>query len=219
MKKKFIATIACLSLIMGLSTSAMAWSIAPVDMDTVEMKVDFEASDWAIDELALAYEADLIPSLTGNPEFTDTLTRIQFAELIVNMVELLDDEIVAASTDTFTDCSSEAVLKAYEAGIVNGTSDTTFEPSVKTNREEIATMIARSIDYIATQTGTNLAPNTGDLSAFTDASEVSSWAYESVSILAANGIMNGTSTTTLSPSEETTVEMGIVLVYRLFSLV
>lgn len=217
MKKRLLSLIICATLIMSFSTSALAWSIAPVDMSEVE--VDIGASDWAVDELTAAYAAGLVPALTGEPAFTDNLTRLQFAELVVNMVELITGDIAAASADTFTDCTSEAVLKAFSAGIINGITDTTFEPNTTTNREQIATMMARAITYITEQTGTNLAPNSGDLSAFTDASDVSYWASDSVATLAANGIMNGTSDTTLSPKSETSVEMAIVLVYRLFQLV
>ncbi len=64
----------------------------------------------------------------------------------------------------------------------------------------------------------NLAPETSDLTAFTDATEVSSWVEDAVARLAANGIMNGT-TTTLSSQDTTSVEMSILLLYRISLLI
>lgn len=175
-------------------------------------------SDWALEEVTAALDANLVPELTDSPRYTDALTRLQFAQLIVNTVEQITGEIVPADSDTFTDTDSEAVLKAYATGIINGMTETTFQPDTTTNREQIATMISRAIDYMETETGVNLAPVVGNLTAFTDATEVSSWAVDAVARLATNGIMNGTSTTTLSPQDTTSVEMSILLCYRLYIL-
>lgn len=64
--------------------------------------------------------------------------------------------------------------------------------------------------------GLNLVPNTADLGKFTDKDQVSSWALEGVGALAANGIMSGTSATTLSPKASCPIEQSIVLIYRLY---
>lgn len=53
-------------------------------------------------------------------------------------------------------------------------------------------------------------------STFTDQAQVSTWALEGMGTLAANGIMAGTSATTLSPKNACTVEQSILLVYRVY---
>ena len=60
------------------------------------------------------------------------------------------------------------------------------------------------------------APAAPDLTRFTDRDEVSSWALDGVGLLAANGIMNGTGATTLSPKNPCTIEQSILLIYRLY---
>lgn len=174
-------------------------------------------SSWAVSEVEAAMNAGLVPALTGNPGFTDAITREQFAELVVQSVEvMLDRELEAAPSNTFSDSSNASVLKASQTGIVNGVGAGKFEPKTTTNREQIATMIFRAIRYIETESGKTVAPNTGSLAGFTDQNKVSAWAVEGVSTLAANSIMNGTSATTLSPAKDCTVEESILLCYRLY---
>ena len=177
-------------------------------------------SSWAVSEVESAMESGLLPKLTGNPNFTDSITREQFAELVVNMTEkALDKEIEAAANNTFTDTTNEAVLKAYKAGIINGVGDNKFAPETTTNREQIATMIYRATEYLKTQTNKDLTPNAGNIDKFTDKANISNWAVEGVGKLAANDIMNGTSATTASPKASCTVEQSILLIYRVYGKV
>lgn len=202
-------------------TSASAWSVEKQDLTEVEVEFDEgvlqEPSDWAKSEVELALAAGLIPKLTGNPAYTDTITREQFAELIVQSVEvMLDEELEAAPSSTFSDSTNPSVLKASQSGIVNGVGEGKFEPKTTTNREQIATMIFRAIQYVEKDTGKVVAPNAGSLAGFTDKDDVSSWAVEGVGTLATNSIMNGTSATELSPAKDCTVEESILLCYRLY---
>ena len=215
--KRFISLFLTCTLILSLSVTAFAWTSHPVDPDKVE--IDIGASDWAEAELVEAYKASLIPNLTGNPKFTDSITRLQFAELVVNMVEkALKQEIQPLPSGRFTDCDDLAIRKAAAAGIVNGMSETTFVPNQTTNREQIATMVARAIAYMEEASGEDMTPAAGSIDKFDDKGQVSSWAKDGVGLLAANGIMNGTSATKLSPKNPCTVEQSILLVLRVYNL-
>lgn len=195
-----------------LVVPALAWEATPVDMSQVQ--VDNGASSWAKSELQAAYEAGLVVDLNGNPGFQDTIDRLQFAQLAVNLVEVLNGEAIApAAADTFSDCDHEAVLKAYAAGIVQGVGDGLFDPSGKLTREQLATMLYRAWGTLGDQT-----PSAG-LAGYTDAANVSSWAADAVGSLAASGIMKGTSDTTLTPQGPCTIEQSILLVYRLYQQV
>lgn len=215
MKRIFAAALSALLITASLCTSAFAWKSNPVNMDKVE--VDVGASDWAVEELAAAGKAGIVPNLNGNPKFSDSITRLQFAQLAVAFSEkALGKEIAPAAMETFSDCKDPAVLKAYAAGIVSGVGDNKFAPDTTTNREQIAAMIYRAITYIEKETGKAFTTKTTDLAKFTDNSDVSSWAMESVGVLASNGIMSGTSATTLSPKNPCTVEQSILLIYRVY---
>lgn len=181
------------------------------------VNVEEYISDWARADVEAARAAGLIPSLTGAPAYGDSITREQFAQLVVQFLETaLGQALPAAPADTFTDCRNPAVLKAYAAGVISGVGAGKFSPEATTNREQIATMINRAIDYYNAQTGEDLAPAAPDLSGFVDAGAVSAWAADSMGRLVANKIMAGTSVIALQPKGYCTVEQSIVLLYRLY---
>lgn len=162
---------------------------------------------------------DKTGALTDQLAFTQAITREQFAQLIVNLTEkALGKELAQAPSDTFIDTSSPAILKAYQAGIITGMGDGTFEPKT-TNREQIAAMIYRAVQYMEKETGKALTPAAGSAEAFQDKAQISDWAVEGVGKLAANAIMNGTSQSTASPKQSCTVEQSILLLSRLYQKV
>jgi len=173
-------------------------------------------SEWARPEIENADAAGLITPSLGEV-YTKDITRGQFAELIVNMVEkVTQKEIEAAPDTTFIDTSDISVLKAYASNIVNGVDENIFEPDTLITREQIATMLYRAINYIENETGNEYVTKNDNLDNYTDKDMVSSWALSAVGVLANNEIMKGTSETTLSPQNNASIEQCIVLVYRLF---
>ena len=150
---------------------------------------------------------------------TRNITRLQFAELIVNLTEKITGKTIRpAPVDTFTDCTDTDVLKAYAAGIVNGIDINKFAPNTTASREQITVMLARAIDYIETETDKSYTSAAPDTSKYVDWNQVSVWAADDVALLAANGIINGTSDTTLSPKAFCTVEQCVLLIYRFFTM-
>lgn len=219
MKKSLKKICAAVLSVLTLTSSAFALKVTPIDTDKAfseEIRKAEAISDWAESEVNAAYVAGLVPALSDNPGYQDAITREQFAELVVQAVTVICGEPETAPADTFTDTKNPAVLKAYQAGIVTGVGDNKFAPKQTTNREQIATMIARAIAYIKAETGTDLAPAAGDLSKYTDKAQVSGWAVDGVGLLASNGIMKGTSDTTLSPKASCTVEQSILFVFRMY---
>ena len=174
-------------------------------------------SDWAKPEIDKADAAGLIPVLAGEPGWRDTARRVHFAQIVVQLVEtVLDEKLAKAPEDTFYDCSDEAVLKAYKAGIINGIGDDKFDPKSGVSREQLATMLWRAAEYIQKRgEGKTLKKGAG-LDGYADKDSVSDYAVEAVAALAENGIMKGTSETTLSPQDGCTIEQSVLLVYRLF---
>lgn len=206
-----------------LSVPAFAWTVDEVNWNEVDVTMEEPTSaptntpsGWAKSGIEAATAAGLAPALTGNPGFQDTITREQFAELVVCMAEKVQGGELDAAGWAFSDSSNPAVLKAYAAGIVAGVGENRFDPTAKTNREQIATMIARAISNLEVRKGKDITPAATDIGKFSDKGAVSGWAVEGVGTLAANGIMAGTSATTLSPKEPCTVEQSILLLYRVF---
>ncbi len=215
--KRFLSA-ALLAVLLSTQVMAFTFEQVPVeDLFAPEVIERERVSDWAIEEFEKAESLGLVPFLTDQPAFTGSITREQFAELIVNLVEkVLGRQLDTAPEDTFTDSTNTAVLKACEAGIINGVGEGLFDPKDITNREQIATMIYRAAQYLAEQTGKDLTPNAGSIEVFADKAGISGWAAEGVGKLAANDIMKGTSATTASPKEACTVEQSVLLIYRVY---
>lgn len=198
----------------GLSIPAIADLTTP-NKTTLDLQQK-NVSDWAIEEVKLAQQAGLITEHTGE-NYTVKITRFQFAELITNMVELVTGkEIAPAAVDSFIDCTEISVLKANAAGIVLGVGNNVFDPDSTTNREQIATMVARAIEFIEAETGKNYTPKVPDIDRFSDRRDISNWAAYGVGLLAANDIMKGVSSTVAGPKMPCTIEQSILLVYRFF---
>lgn len=207
------------------NVSLLTAPVKPIKSTTIEKPVTPVApvvsetsipSAWAAATITSAKEAGLVPVLTGTYKYQSAITREQFAELAVAMVSAVCGKPELTGEKTFTDCSNPDVLLAAELGIVSGVGEGKFAPKTTINREQIASMVDRAIKYIYEQKGIDLTPKASDISKFVDKGQVSNWAKESVGTLVANGIMSGTSATTLSPKDSCTVEQSIMLLYRVY---
>ena len=177
-------------------------------------KADFEASDWAQEELARADELGLIPDCLEGEDLTADITRAEFAAVAVKVYEALSGTAALPNTvNPFTDTSDIEVLKAYNLGITNGTSATEFSPDALLNREQAATMLTRTFKR-ATMNGWTLQSD-GQFAltytkpaAFADDKDISAWAKDSVYFMAANGIINGVGNNKFAPKNVTTEEQA-----------
>ena len=146
-----------------------------------------KASDWAVKELESASKAKLIPALFDNEDLTTNITRKEFAHVAVKMYENISGQkAVAIATNPFTDTTDLEVLKAYNIGITNGTTDTTFSPDSLITREQMATMMTRAL----TKAGKNTARPT-DAKLFADDVVFSNYAKDSIYYMSSIEIIKG----------------------------
>ncbi|MFR2521183.1 MAG: 5'-nucleotidase C-terminal domain-containing protein [Evtepia gabavorous] len=95
---------------------------------------------------------------------------------------------------------TEAVIWASENGITAGTSETTFSPTNSLTREQLATFFYRFADF----ENPDPIEITGDLTGFTDAGQVASYATDAMKWAIGEGLISGTTETTLSPKATAT---------------
>lgn len=106
---------------------------------------------------------------------------------------------------------SDAVSWAYTNNIVNGVSGNSFAPHSPMTREQLVTVLFRMAQGKVTVSGFPVA----DLSGYYDEAEISPWAYDAMQWAVAEGIISGTSQTTLSPQKTATRAEVAAILYRM----
>ena len=119
-----------------------------------------------------------------------TTTRAQIVQILYN----LEGEPKVSGTTPFTDLTQnwykDAVLWAYQTGVVSGTSATTFAPDLPVTREQIAVIL---MGYAEKVLGVTRTWTPADLSGFPDAGSVSGWAKDALADAVALGLISGAS--------------------------
>ena len=97
---------------------------------------------------------------------------------------------------------TDAVIWAFQNGIVNGTTPTTFEPEEPVTREQIATILYRR----------ESAPEVKqDLSAFVDTDQISSYAHAAMQWAVAEGVIKGDGNRLNAKGDATRAEIATML--------
>ena len=170
------------------------------------------ASDWAKPELEKADKNKLIPDMLNGKDFTSNITRREFAATCVKLYEKISGKKgTKASTNPFTDTTDAEVLKAYNLGITNGTSDTTFSPDALITREQMATMMTRALNKAGIDTTIDV---NGVSDKFADHSEISSWALDSVYFMSARGVIKGVGENRFNVKGNATREQALAISTR-----
>ena len=177
------------------------------DVDVTQMFSDV-TRNWAYPGIQYCVTHKLMGS-TGGDKFAPTMTttRAQIVQILYN----LEGEPKVSGTTPFTDLTQDwyqdAVLWAYQTGVVAGTGDgTTFDPDLPVTREQIAVILMEYTDWILNIQRT-WTP--ADLSTFPDADSVSDWAKDALADAVALGLISGASNggqTLLEPQGSATRE-------------
>ena len=168
-------------------------------------------SDWAIPEINNAIQEGLVTDKV-TVDFSRPITREEFCELAVKLYEAISGNAApAAPANTFTDTQNPEILKAFQLKIVNGTGQGLFSPGNPISRQEIATMLLRTVKAAVPALDTS-APNAP---AFVDSGDIADWAREGVNYFASKEIIKGANGAFM-PKANTTCEAAIALVKRTF---
>ncbi|MFR7870773.1 MAG: S-layer homology domain-containing protein [Oscillospiraceae bacterium] len=159
-------------------------------VDVTEMFTDVSHS-WADDGIQYCVTHQLMSGI-GNDLFGPklTTTRAQIVQILYN----LEGEPKVSGTTPFTDLTQDwyqdAILWAYQTGVVAGTSSTTFAPDQPVTREQIAVIL---MEYMTRVLKLERTWTPADLSIFPDAGSVSDWAKDAMADAVALGLISGAS--------------------------
>ena len=162
---------------------------------------DVTEGDWFYDAVRYAYENGLMDGVGDNLFAPNSETTR--AQLVTILYRLAGQPAVSGDLP-FTDVEAgtwytDAVAWAAANGIVNGVSETEFAPGKDITREQLATILFR----YAEAKGYDVSAR-ADLSAYTDADQIQSYAAESVAWAVAEGLIQGFEDNTLRPAGNAT---------------
>ncbi|TXK80322.1 S-layer homology domain-containing protein [Paenibacillus sp. N3.4] len=172
---------------------------------------DVPSGHWAanvIKELAAKQIVNGTSATTFEPG--RNVTRAEFTSLLVRALKLTATGQLSFTDVKSTDWYAEAIAIAVKAGVVNGKSETVFDPNAQITREEMVTMMMRAYGSIhGNQTSGNASAT------FTDEAEVSTWAISYVNQAAELLLVQGRTAGVFEPKGITTRAEAAQVIYNL----
>lgn len=177
-------------------------SFALIEDETVKANfADVAADAWYADAVQYVYENGMM-SGTSETTFSPDLTTTR--GMIVTILYRLENEPAVTGTTAFTDVAADqyyanAVAWAAQNGIVSGTTATTFAPNNAITREQMAAILYRYAQFKGYDVSVK-----ADLSVYTDAAQVSTYATDAMAWANGAQLITGTSQTMQTPASNAT---------------
>lgn len=154
---------------------------------------DVAAEDWYAGAVGFVTRKGLMNGSDGAFAPMGTLNRAMMVTVLYRMAgSPTVEQNIAFSDVAAGDWYADAVAWAVEQGITTGTSATTFQPTGRITREQLAVFLHR---YAGKPDAA------ADLAAYRDAASVGSYAVDAMAWANAAGFLTGTSADTLSPGQ------------------
>jgi len=170
------------------------------------------SSHWAYTEMNYLINEEIMKGdESGNYRLNDSVNRAEFATFLVRALKLPE----VSTPSTFNDVHADAwyynfINQASYYGLIKGDEKGNFNPNGKINRQEMAAMIKRALDYRG-------IPSAAISISFNDNAKIASWAYSDVQNVVSLKLMGGQPGNLFAPQASATrAEAGVVL-YRLLN--
>ena len=146
-----------------------------------------------------------------------TMTRAEFATIIVRGLGLPAKSNAKFADVTLGDWFYDFVNTANFCGIVNGVSDTEFNPNGTITREEAAVMVARAAKLCGNDTDVEVFAARDILAGFMDYVKASDWAVSSLAFCYDEGILSD-EVMEIKPKEAVTRAEIAQMLYNMLAL-
>ena len=175
---------------------------------------DVEESAWYADAVQFVFEQGLMTGVSKT-NFGPDLTTTR--GMIVTMLYRLQGE-PEVGVGCFSDVNAaayyaDAVTWAAENDIVSGYGNMIFGPNDAITREQLAAILYRYCEAMGYEISAR-----SDLSAYSDADSISSWATDVISWAHAMGLINGVSKTELAPQATATRAQVAAILERFLTI-
>jgi len=165
-----------------------------VDRNFTEISLKDIDGHWAANDIQKLCKTGILKGYEdGRFDPDNSITRAEFAVILSRAFSLnAKSETLAFSDITPSDWYYTAVMKAMQAGVINGF-DGRFNPELPISRQDMCVMLYRAIG-----TDDSFEPE------FSDSETISGYAKGAVGYLAKSGIVNGTDGNCFSPFDTAT---------------
>lgn len=183
--------------------------------DTTVTSYNSEVSQWSSPEMEEAYSVGLIPENLVGENLTKPVSRAEFAAISVKLYESLVGSSASGVNTPFVDIGSNKnktdIEKAYALNIAIGVSDSEFAPDDGLTREQLATMLCRTIKKYkfegwSTETDSEYYLDSEGVKKFADDDLISDYAKPSVYYMVKMGIIKGIDENHFAPRNTTAEE-------------
>lgn len=167
---------------------------------------------WAREDIIEMYQKGIVAGITETTFEPDRqITRAEFATLLARGLGL-STGVSAGFLDVEPGLwYTQYINAACSAGLICGY-EGYFRPDDNITREEMAVMIEKTYSFLGKEKAT------GAIVRFSDAAEISEWAYESVDVAATAGLISGNPDGTFCPKNNATRAECTSLVKRILEL-
>ena len=162
--------------------------------------LDIAPNAWYKDAVQYAYDNGLMTGVSAT-EFAPeaTTTRAMIVSILARLENVTSAESAGFSDVSDGDWYATAVNWAANVGVVNGYEDNTFRPNTAITREQLAAILMNYASY----KGQDVSAR-ADLSTYSDAATISSWANDVMQWAVAEGLISGMTEDTLQPQGNAT---------------
>ena len=202
MKKLFCMILAALMLV-GTVAAVSAADASPFS--------DVKTTRWSYGAINYAVEKGYMNGI-GDGKFdpAGSMTR----GMVVTVLYRREGSPAVTFRNDFSDVKagkyySDAVIWAKDEGVVNGITETTFEPNGKITREQLATMLSRFSERCLVS-----VPERADLSGYPDNDRIHSYAKDAMAWANEANLIKGMNDGTLSPRGNATREQFATILKR-----
>ncbi|MCT4604648.1 MAG: S-layer homology domain-containing protein [Marinisporobacter sp.] len=188
-------------------------------IDKTEAKItfkDLENYGWAKEAIeAMATKG--IVSGRSNEKFDPAanITRAEFATLVTKMMGYTTENMDMPFTDVDKDAwYYDYIGAAYKNGLINGRSETLFDPNGNITRQEMAVIVAKVLEKKGYKKS-----SLDSLNVFKDTENISAWAKDSVSLCVKEKIISGMGDGSFAPKQNANRAQAATMLYKVYQLI
>ena len=181
--------------------------------DVSDLFLDIAPDAWYKDAVQYAYDNGLMTGVSAtefDPEATTT--RAMIVSILARLEGVTTAQAAGFADVNDNDWYATAVNWAANVGVVNGYEDNTFQPNTAITREQLAAIL---MNYAAYK-GYDVSAR-ADLSHYSDADSISSWANDVLLWAVAEGLLTGVTDDTIAPQAHATRAQVAAILQRFLS--